>query len=131
MGMTPMTCSWGVCTPPRHAPQGLHLLLTCLTPRPDLHFARPDLPLPLPPPPAIAASSGAEQEAALDQSHPTSLLILVSACHMVLAVALTAYDEDIEELAGRCRPGSGATAIVCESMTENVADCQLCVTLGA
>ena len=30
-----------------------------------------------------------------------SLLILVSACHLVLAVVLTAYDEDIEELAGQ------------------------------
>ncbi|KAG1676503.1 hypothetical protein FOA52_000046, partial [Chlamydomonas sp. UWO 241] len=36
-----------------------------------------------------------------DQSQPSSLLILVSACHVVLAVVLTAYDEDIEEAAGQ------------------------------
>ena len=34
-------------------------------------------------------------------SQPSSLMILASACHMVLAVVLTAYDEEIEELAGQ------------------------------
>lgn len=49
-------------------------------------------------PPYAAAGTG---DAASDASRSQrSLLILVSACHMVLAVMLTAYDEDIEELAG-------------------------------
>lgn len=48
--------------------------------------------------PAVTASASSEAVV----SHPKrSLLILVSACHMVLAVMLTAYDEDIEQLAGK------------------------------
>lgn len=52
----------------------------------------------------VLAGAPADAPAALQEpgSHPSSLLILVSACHIVLAVVLTAYDEDIEEAAGGC-----------------------------
>ncbi|GAX82402.1 hypothetical protein CEUSTIGMA_g9830.t1 [Chlamydomonas eustigma] len=49
---------------------------------------------------AAAAASSKRSRKAIDGRH-RSLLILVSACHLVLTVLLTAYDEEIEELAGQ------------------------------
>eukprot|EP00955_Chlamydomonas_euryale_P022386 236566-Chlamydomonas_euryale.AAC.2 len=49
---------------------------------------------------AAASPAAAVSVANLGQAQPSSLLILASACHLVLAVVLTAYDEDIEEAAG-------------------------------
>ena len=51
---------------------------------------------------ASASATAAARGAGGGSRAQRSLLILVSACHMVLAVVLTAYDEDIEELAGGC-----------------------------